>query len=139
MEFLYNFINKKASIFDAKVFLNNEKNQKKAARFFYSSSQITAFFLFSNWGKTLLGVFLGVNFYFSMGYFTMSVAVFAHLGVIEGTKFLIVNVPFALLLIFVFNIVLMDLTLINTFLICCPSVKNRIKKLYGENFIKQRF
>lgn len=33
----------------------------------------------------------------------------------------------------------MDLTFINTFLICCPSVTSRIKSLYGENFLKQQY
>lgn len=48
------------------------------------------------------------------------------------------NLPFILLVLVVFVIFLMDLTLMKSFLGCCPSVSSRILLLYGENFLKQQ-
>ena len=84
-------------------------------------------------------MFAAITFYFSSNYFRQLVAVFADLGIFYGIKFMVLNVPLIFIFLVVFVIFLMDLTLINTFLVLCPSVSYRIKILYGENFLKQRF
>lgn len=139
MEFIYNFMKKKAPAFDNKWFLNHEKNQAIAARFFYHSSYITVFFLFSNKGQILISLFAAMSFYFSSDYFREFVSIFADLGIFYGIQYMVFNIPLFLIFLIVFIIFLMDLTLINTFLVCCPSVSGRIKFLYGENFLKQQY
>ena len=106
--------------------------------FFYISSFITVFFLFSKVGKIFLSLFVAISFYFSSNYFTTLVAVFAKYGVFDGIQYMLFNVPLFFIVLVVFVILLMDFTLINTFLVCCPSVSNRIKTLYGEHFLKQQ-
>lgn len=128
----------KAILVDKKWFYNNEINQKRAARFFYISSSVTVFFLFSTIGKIFLSLFVTISFYFTSNYFTILVAVFAEYGVFDGIQYMLFNVPLFFIILIVFVILLIDLTLINTFLVCCPSVSNRIKTSYGENFLKQQ-
>lgn len=84
-------------------------------------------------------MFTAITFYFSSHYFRQSVAVFADFVIFYGIKFMVLNMPLIFIFLVVFVIFLMDLTLINTFLVLCPSVSYRIKILYGENFLKQRF
>lgn len=139
MEYIYNLMTKIAPAFDAQWFVNHEKNQIRAARFFFISSSITSFFLFSKIGKIIISLFAAITFYFSSNYFRQLVAVFADFGIYYGTKFMVLNVPLILIFLIVFVIFLVDITLINTFLVLCPSVSNRVKILYGENFLKQRF
>ena len=139
MEFIYGLMKKKARAFDNKWFANNEKNQIRAARFFYISSSITVFFLFSRMGNILVSLFAAMSFYFSSSYFRVLVAIFADFGVLCGIQFMLLNVPLFFIFLVVFVIFLTDLTLINTFLVCCPSVSDRIKLLYGDNFLKQQY
>lgn len=75
----------KAAAFDSKWFCNNEKNQLLAARFFYTSSYITAFFLFSRVSQITVSLFAATSFYFSSYYFRTLVAIFADINF---------NVPF---------------------------------------------
>lgn len=130
---------KKAPAFDTKWFSNNKKNQIKAAHFFYNSSFITAFFLFSKTGKIIISFFAAMSFYSSSDYFRALIATFADFGIFDAIQYMVFNVPLFLIFLIVFVILLMDLTLINTFLVCCPSVSDRIKLLYGENFLKQQY
>lgn len=139
MEFFCNLIAKKAPAFDVKWFLDNEKNQIRAANFFYSSSFITKFFLFSKTGNFLISIFAAISFYFSHLFFRSLIANFADFGIFGGIHFMVFNPPVLLLILFLFVMLLIDLTLLNTFLVSCPSVSSRIKILYGENFLKQQF
>lgn len=139
VDYLYSLFQKKAPLIDKKLFVNNEKNQLRAARFFFLTSFITKFFLFSKIGKFLVFLLFIFTFFSSTSYFQIMVAAYADLGFYQGLHFMIVNLPSVLFFLIIFVLVIVDLSLINTFLVTCESVSLRIQKIYGEDFIKNQF
>jgi hypothetical protein len=138
VDYIYGFFKKKAPFIDKKWFLQNKKNQQRAAVFFFYTSNITSFFFFSKIGRFLMSIFFASSFFFSINYFRTMVVVFADLGFVYGIYYMISGIPLILSLLFFFVIFLMDLSLINTFLICCPSVSKYIKCVYGPDFLKKK-
>ncbi len=124
---------------DKKWLINNEKLQIKCSYFFAITSKITAFFLFSKIGNVTLSFFIAVCFYLSANYFRLLVAIFADESLFVGLKLAAQNLPYSLICLFLFNLLLVELCWINTFFILCPSINAKIKLMYGEHFIKKRF
>lgn len=139
VDYLYNIFKKRGPIFDKNWFHHNEKNLLKATLFFYITSFITKFFLFSKFGQFLVFLFFSFTFFSSTLYFRALVGVFAYNSFYQGFSFMITNFPLSLLYLTLFVIFIGDLSLINTFLVCCPSVVASIKKSHGEYFIKAQF
>lgn len=128
-----------ANRLDSFYFKNNESRQIKAARFFFFSSRVTAFFLFNRFGKFVLNCIIFYTFFVSALYFRSMVGVFADYSVMEGIYFMVKEVPNMLLFLLLFTIFLLDIAYINTCLVMCDSVKNKICLLFGNNILKQRF
>jgi hypothetical protein len=139
VEYFYNLFLKKAPNIDKKWFDNNKKNKLLAARFFYFTSFITSFFFFSKKGRLFVSIFSASTFMSTLLYFKTLVAVFAEYGLLSGLEYMVLALPLSFLSFIIFVIVLVDLSWINTFLVCCPSVSSEIKLLYGDNFIKTQY
>lgn len=139
VDFLYSVFQKTAPAFDQKWFVNNEKYKKKAAQFFYYTSFFTKFFCFSTFGQKIVFIFFSFAFFQSITYFRWVVSTFAYEKWEIAISFMINEIPVGLLCLIFFVMFLMDISLINTFLVTCPSVELYIKNIYGDDFIKQQF
>ncbi len=137
---LLSYIEKKiknvALSLDQRYFINNTRNQRIGAIFFYYTSSITKFFFFNSFGYIIFTLFASYSMFYLTKQMKDIVMYIASCDLITGIINMFFLLPFSFICFLVFYSVLTYLAIINTVLVEITSVNNYIKNKYGENFIK---
>lgn len=139
MNYLVNIIDKIATFLDKRLFSKNKTLRKISIYYFFITSHITAFFLFSKIGLAIITLYSCYVFFISVFAFKILIALAADFGFFFMVAHFWSILPKSILFLIFFYFFLLDLTFNNTLLVSCESIRLCIQENFGESFLKKQF
>jgi hypothetical protein len=137
INFLEFYIKKYSPKIDNKIFSKNERCLIWGVRFFSITSTITSFLLFSPIGIWIFSGLCSFASFQIVVYFNYVYTMISFNGLFDIFHYFS-EIPKSFLVLVIYHTFIYDLSIINTFLISCNSIKKKVCELHGEDYIKKK-